>query len=689
MFIRFCLFWRASRCLATRVWARGIRTEYRYHPTGELAEVDYSDQTPDISFTYDRLGRKKGVVDALGTRRFSYNKTMQPAVETIPGITISRRYDSRGRIKGFDLGDYHVSYRYDPEGRFSSVAWKIEAKSGSVVYRYLADSDLVSGYTSGDISVAYIYDRSRNLKTAVTSKNNNAIISRYEYQYDRLGRRLHVRTSGRAFSEGAFCLYSYTGRNEVESSFGFNGTSLTDQTRPLAAEGRYYQYDPIGNRTTALEGNQQSVYETNELNQYEKIINRSEQSLSYDPDGNLTGLTGGGEELSGSRYFYNGENRLVSIIPFQPQSGDLKTENVYDYMGRRVQKTTSAYRAGTWVKQSTKKFVYDDWNLIAELDEAGEVTRYFVWGLDLSQTLQGAGGIGGLICAVDSSSGSSQTYQYFYDGNGNVGQVVNSADGTIVASYTYDPFGKTIKSDGVYAAENRFKFSTRYTDIQTAFNYFGKRYYNSNLGRWITRDPIEEEGGLNLYGFVQNDPVNWIDAFGTYTIDDAVKSLQKKGVLPPIASPGMSNTRLPIYTDSQKFNEWLLLEEKLGSWWTALPKCPEKICLKSKEKAENPDKNIWSDPNTDFTGGVILSSFHPGAKFELRTIRGVTGAPHGNQCTYDCDGNLIRSIPAAGSVDLYGPNNDFGSHQDHDVATYKLAEKLGRVSDYYSRRPTW
>ncbi|PIE74438.1 MAG: hypothetical protein CSA18_05085, partial [Deltaproteobacteria bacterium] len=129
---------------------------------------------------------------------------------------------------------------------------------------------------------------------------------------------------------------------------------------------------------------------------------------------------------------------------------------------------------------------------------------------------QGAGGIGGLICAVDSTSGSSQTYQYCYDGNGNVGQVVNSADGAIVASYAYDPFGKTIKSDGVYAAENTFKFSTKYTDIQTELNYFGKRYYNSKLGRWINRDPLNERGGVNLYGYITNEVFKYVDYNGCF-----------------------------------------------------------------------------------------------------------------------------------------------------------------------------
>ncbi|PIE74422.1 MAG: hypothetical protein CSA18_05160 [Deltaproteobacteria bacterium] len=230
-----------------------------------------------------------------------------------------------------------------------------------------------------------------------------------------------------------------------------------------------------------------------------------------------------------------------------PAENDTKVTFIYDFLGRRVQKTTYAYRAGTWAEQSTKKFVYDGWHLIAELDEAGEVTRYFVWEFDLSQTLQGAGGVGGLICAVDSTSGSSQTYQYCYDGNGNVGQVVNGAGGAIVASYAYDPFGKTIKADGVYPTENTFKFSTKFFDIEYGLYCFGYRYYSPQTGRWVRKDPINEIGlkliknnnfyfkqlnsnfevrekkqsnsihynsELSLYSYVQSNPINAIDPEG-------------------------------------------------------------------------------------------------------------------------------------------------------------------------------
>lgn len=111
-----------------------------------------------------------------------------------------------------------------------------------------------------------------------------------------------------------------------------------------------------------------------------------------------------------------------------------------------------------------------------------------------------------------------------------------------------------------------------------------------------------------------------------------------------------------------------------------------------EDKACNPNPDVWSDPNQNVVGTVILWLFHPGSKYEIRTVKGAPGAPHGNQCTYDRSGDLITTIPAAGTADLYGPNNGregFENHQTHDVATYRLAARLDREDDYYTYRPIW
>ena len=80
--------------------------------------------------------------------------------------------------------------------------------------------------------------------------------------------------------------------------------------------------------------------------------------------------------------------------------------------------------------------------------------------------------------------------------------------------YTHDAFGNLLHSSGDLADANPFRYSTKYRDSETGFYYYGYRYYSPELGRWISRDPLGEQGGLNLYGFVGNDPVNWADPLG-------------------------------------------------------------------------------------------------------------------------------------------------------------------------------
>ena len=133
----------------------------------------------------------------------------------------------------------------------------------------------------------------------------------------------------------------------------------------------------------------------------------------------------------------------------------------------------------------------------------------------MSGSMQGAGGVGGLI-EVSYYGGTNTTNCFVgFDGNGNVSTLVNAADATTLAIYEYGPFGEVIRATGPLAKVNPFGFSTKYNDDESGFLYYGFRYYNPNTGRWLSRDPAEEdEGGPNLYGFVGNDPVDQIDDLG-------------------------------------------------------------------------------------------------------------------------------------------------------------------------------
>lgn len=512
--------------LKTRMWSREengspILTTYDYDfHTGELISIDYSDTTPDITFVYDRLGRQKTVTDSVGTRTFAYNDAdLQLHSETMTGLytkTITRNYENigvKGRNTGFTADGYAVTYGYESEsGRFKSIGWNINGQTDTMIYAYTPNSDLIGSLsTPTGLVTTYSYEPNRNLKTAVNNAFNTALISEYGYQYDSLGRRTSAKTIGQAFVSGSgegFNLWGYNDKNELTTSNRYQGTDMADLSQPVIPEKRAYDYDPIGNRKTLTEGSASGTYISNNLNQYANVLFSGQTtSLSYDEDGNMT--------LNGdTRYTWNAENRLVATEPTVPADGGKKIEYLYDYLGRRVKKSVYVYEIDHWTLTTDHLFLYDGWNLIEEITRTGgiDTSRYFAWGLDLSQSIQGAGGVGGLVAIIDGTS----TYLPAYDANGNVGQLIAKTGSIMAANYTYDPFGKIIASTGTYANNNPFRFSTKYWDEETGLVYYTFRDYSTELGRWIGKDPVEEEGGLNLYVFVTNNGINKHDLFGLW-----------------------------------------------------------------------------------------------------------------------------------------------------------------------------
>lgn len=205
---------------------------------------------------------------------------------------------------------------------------------------------------------------------------------------------------------------------------------------------------------------------------------------------------------------------LAAIETILPAASRKRIDYRYDYLGRRVRKTVQTWNGSAYVTSVDRKFIYDGWNLLTERDATTlSVVANYVWGLDLSKTLQDGGGVGGLLAVLEPNG---TTHLTAYDGNGNVAALVNKTTGAITAAYEYDAFGQTIRATGAMSATNPFRFSTKYTDAETGLLYYGRRYYEPKLGRWLGRDPIEEKGGLHLYGFVGNNGVNRFDVLGMF-----------------------------------------------------------------------------------------------------------------------------------------------------------------------------
>jgi RHS repeat-associated protein len=217
---------------------------------------------------------------------------------------------------------------------------------------------------------------------------------------------------------------------------------------------------------------------------------------------------------------------------------------IYDGLGRMRERVDYGWNGSGWIATNTVLYVYDGWRVIQERDGNNVPTVSYTRGNDLSGTLQGAGGIGGLLARSDGySSGNFTTHGYYFcDGNGNITCMLDY-NPVKVASYRYDPFGNTISKSGTLADANVYRFSSKEIHVNSGMYYYGYRFYDPNLQRWINRDPLSEPGFelihepvtrdfvrrirystkyvaiLNLYALAANRLPGHLDALGLFWFD--------------------------------------------------------------------------------------------------------------------------------------------------------------------------
>jgi RHS repeat-associated protein len=343
---------------------------------------------------------------------------------------------------------------------------------------------MINGYTLGNLTRTVAYEANRNLVNTVTNTWNASTISAFDYTNDAAGRRTNREDSGSAFASTLTNTFGYNSKSEVTSANMRNGTSS-------------YTFDQIGNRIQVSVPDEPNPldYTTNALNQYEETGAPTLLS-AYDLDGNLT------NDGKGTTFEWNAENRMVRVT-----TPTKVIENTFDAQGRRVRKQVFTSDLSTLT--SDTRYFYDGWNLIYEDDVLSSTdTKYYVWGLDLSQSLQGAGGIGGLLLVKQGTT----TWAPTYDANGNISEYIDLATGNETAHLEYDAFGRKIVATG--NAPSTFGFSTKYEDIETGYLYYGFRFYDPQTGRWPNRDPIGEWGGVNLFVVLNNNVLIYIDVLG-------------------------------------------------------------------------------------------------------------------------------------------------------------------------------
>ena len=497
----------ATSRLQSSTDAKSQRTNYLYFADDNIQQISYTNlagqpltpPTPSVSYTYDpNYNRVSTMMDGTGTTTYGYNPIAVPPAlgagqlasidAPLANDTITFGYDQIGRVatRAINGSANSETWTFDSLGRVSTDVNKL----GTFSHTYAGVTNrLTKMLYPGGVSANYLYfpnaqDKRLQQIKHVTSKN--ALISQFDYTYDLEG-QIQTRTknyAGLAAPQRFDLGYDNADQLTTAPLKNANTSALIKQYT--------YGYDPASNRTSELAG---AVTTTSTPNNVNAIVSQSggaNRTLTYDMNGSIT-------SDGGTRTFeWDGANRLVAI---NYTGFTTRSEFTYDGLNRVVK---IVEKTGGTIN-STRKFVWHGQEKLEFRDAADAVT---------------------LRLYAQGQFGGNKAYFYTRDHLGSIREMLGST-GTVVARYDYDPFGRS--TTVLASTPTDMNFAGLYRHSKSNLDLAVFRAYDPDLGRWLRRDPIAEAGGLNLYGYVGNDPVNWIDPDGLF---------QQPYVLAPSASAG-------------------------------------------------------------------------------------------------------------------------------------------------------
>jgi RHS repeat-associated protein len=444
------------------------------------------------------MGQIKSIADVSGTRTLDYAVDSQLIAEHLAFgtslFTLHEKFDTFGRDAGYVLSNEvalitGTMQGFDIYGRLNQVA--VDG-SGEFTYGYLEGSHLQKTLAMPNgVTRTFGYEANRDLLTTIVHSNATDRLLQRDFTFDGLG-RLENRTLFRAnetpVDPDAF---AYNSRSELTNAIYQITQSGTNAIRQFS-----YDFDPIGNRLAATEFGTNTSYIASALNQYTSISNSvnsvplCEMNPEFDADGNQILL----KTTTGIWHvIYNAENRPILF------SNDTKVvEMAYDYTGRRFEYMETVN--GTLIRH--ERYLYRGYLQIAALDmlNSARVKHTIAWDpSELTATRPLALQLG------------ANAYYYSFDQVKNVTELFDGT-GALAVTYDYSPFGQIVATTGNVA--NLITFSSEVHDATLGLQYYNYRHLNTLDGRWINRDPIEEEDGSGLYLFLGNDVENRIDLLG-------------------------------------------------------------------------------------------------------------------------------------------------------------------------------
>ena len=443
----------------TKEQYNNVTYEYAYDASGQLAKQT-STAGEEYNYEYDSLGRL--------IRSNEYNDgTFEQRTEHI--------YDASNRLTKQSWynagGTTTMSYAYSTTtGLLSSLNATVQNSSIPVTYTYQGANQLRSKAIGSVMTKAYNFGTSSGYRTALPNYVNyrdssGNLIYGDNCHYDSNGRLVKILDSGSSTTTRA--TYGYDQQGQLTSAT-VGGTRYA------------YTYDTAGNLITKTDGGTSHSYTYGNGAWRDLLTAYDGKSITYS-GGNPT------KYYNGSTFTWTQGRKLATA-----KVGNTNISYTYDMAGVRSSKTvgSTTYKyttlSGLVTRQTggnaTIDFVYDESNQPLAMKYNGKV------------------------------------YYYVLNAQGDVVRIINSSR-SVVASYTYDPWGKIISSSGTLADINPLRYRGYYYDSETGFYYLQSRYYDPEIGRFINADSYAstDATGLlstNMFAYCENDPVNKSDPTG-------------------------------------------------------------------------------------------------------------------------------------------------------------------------------
>jgi RHS repeat-associated protein len=472
--------------------AKSQSTSFTFNSLNRLVRTDYPDDTYETR-SYDNAGTLVTRVDPRGhSITYTYDAINRLVNKNYPNSTsVSYVYDKNGNRISMTDPNFSTYYTYDTRNRLTSETKRMDSVNYTLTFTYDKASNPLSLTYPDGFKLNYTYDDlnrisgmgsyatfTYRLDSALQSISfGNSVLT--NYTYDSRDRPTRIKTT-RGMDTLLDLNYGY---DLVGNILTINSEtySYDELDRLVSSTGPWgnitYTYDSVGNRLTKVEGGNQTTYT---YGAYNKLTQAGSTTYSYDNNGNTISKNDGQNTHS---YTYDYENRMTKAI----KNGQTIGEYFYDGEGVRAKKIESG---------QTLLYLYQGFDAIYEKTIGSDAVKHLL--------------AGALRIAKFTST---STLYYHLDHLGST-RLLTDGSGQSLFEKNFKPFGPDY---GGYGSE-AYKYTGRPQDSPTGLYYLLARYYDSEIGRFTTQDPIMgteySPQTLNRYTYVANNPLRSTDPSG-------------------------------------------------------------------------------------------------------------------------------------------------------------------------------